>query len=62
MTVATYKATGTSGNGYCREGRVRFAFTLDEALFAALKASALKNQRTVAEEIRLRLATTERAA
>jgi hypothetical protein len=49
-------ALGTKGD--CREGRCRHTITLDQALFEALKASAVKNGRSVSEEMAARLAAS----
>jgi hypothetical protein len=65
MTAATAKATGTRGARYAASGRVRIAITVDEAVFDDLKAAALRNHRSIAEEVRRRFEVTtakERAA
>jgi hypothetical protein len=60
MTVATAKAHGTRGARYARSGRVRIVATIDEPVFDDLKRCAIRNHRSIAEEMRLRLRITAR--
>jgi len=62
MTVATAKAQGTRGARYARDGRVRLAVTLDEPVFDEVKASALRNHHSMAEEIRRRIDRRQKVA
>lgn len=56
MTVATAKANGTRGEKNAAKGRVRISFTMPDGVFDDLKTSALRNRRSIAEEIRRRVA------
>jgi hypothetical protein len=49
-------AAGTKGE--CREGRVRHTVTMDKALFDDIRASAMKKNRSISEEIAGRLAAS----
>jgi hypothetical protein len=56
---SAFQANGAVGTkGDCREGRCRHTITLDKALFAALRASAVENGRSVSEEMAARLAAS----
>lgn len=53
MTFNVAQAQGS--RPYCNSGTVRFAFTLPESDFLALREQAIKNGRTIAGEIRMRI-------
>jgi hypothetical protein len=53
MSLTTSQVKGTKKS--CTSGQVRFAFTLEEKDFELLISHAVKNGRTVAGEIRIRV-------
>lgn len=60
MTAATAKAQGTRGEKNAAKGRVRISFTMPDRIFDDLKTTAIRNQRSIAEEIRRRVAPAQR--
>jgi len=62
MTVATLKAIGTRGERNAASGRVRISFTMPDSVFEDLKASAIRNRRSIAAEIRARVAKDQEEA
>jgi hypothetical protein len=60
VTFRTGIATGT--RAACKDGQVRFVFTLSVSDFAELKRVAVKNHRTIAAEIRMRIEASLRSA
>lgn len=50
------QANGTKGE--CREGRVRHTVTMDRVVFEAVRAGAMRNRRSVSEEIAARLSAS----
>jgi hypothetical protein len=51
------KAIGTKGE--CRASKVRHTVTIDRAVFEAIRASAMANNRSVSEEMASRLIDQE---
>lgn len=60
MTVMTARAVGTRGERYAADGHVRISFTMPQSVFDDLKATALRNHRSIAEEIRVRVTHSSR--